>query len=370
LSFEAPRKIPRILVVDDVPTNVKLLEKILQSNDYDVITASSGKEAIHKVYTANVDLVLLDVMMPDMNGWEVCKTIRSTPETEILPIVMVTALDAPEERMKGLEYGADDFLMKPVNQQELLARVRSLVRIKKLQDEIKIWNYELERRVKEQTLHLERLGRLKTFFAPEIVDKIMSAGAETVLVPHRREVTVMFMDLRGFTAFTEEAAPEEVTGVLGEYHAMVGPIAAEHRGTLDSFAGDGMMIIFNDPIELPDAAQHAARMALAVHGSFRPMSEAWRRQGYSLDLGIGIATGYATCGTFGIERRSYYTAIGRVCNLASRLCGEAKAGQTLVDARTYARVKDMFMAEDIGMLTLKGFRAPIPVVDIRDVIPA
>ena len=360
----------RILVVDDVRANVRILQAILESAGYEVVPAASGKEAIQKVYTSNVDLVLLAVTMPDMSGYEICKTLRATPMTEILPVVMVTELDAAEERMQGLEVGADDFLNKPINTAELLARVRSLLRIKRLQDEVKIWNYELENRVKEQTRHLERLGRLKNFFAPEVAERILSSGEESVLRPHRREVTVMFMDLRGFTAFTESAEPEEVTAVLTEYQAMVGPIATEHRGTLDSFAGDGMMIIFNDPIEVPNAAEQAARMALAVHESFRILSEDWRQHGYSLDLGIGLASGPATCGAFGIERRAYYTAIGRVCNLAARLCDEAKAGQTLADAGTYSRVHQIFDAEPVGSLALKGFKAPIPVVDIRSLIPA
>ena len=292
--------------------------------------------------------------------------------TEALPVVMVTALDAADERMKGLEVGADDFLSKPVNQAELLARVRSLVRIKRLQDEVKIWSYELENRVQEQTRHLERLGRLKSFFAPEVAERILSSGEESVLAPHRREVTVMFMDLRGFTAFTESAEPEEVMEVLAEYQAMVGPIATGHRGTLDSFAGDGMMIIFNDPIEVPNAAEQAVRMALTVHEQFKPLSDDWLRHDFALDLGIGLASGYATCGAFGIERRNYYTAIGRVCNLAARLCSEAKAGQTLADENTYSRVEALFDAEPVGSLALKGFKAPIPVVNIHStkVIPA
>jgi class 3 adenylate cyclase len=362
----------RILVVDDIPANIKVLKGILEFNGYEVVPASSGKEAIQKVYTSNVDLVLLDVMMPDMSGYEVCKTLRATAMTEILPVVMVTALDAPDERMRALEVGADDFLSKPFNQTELLARVRSLLRIKRLQDEVKIWSYELENRVKEQTRHLERLNRLKGFFAPELVETVMSVGGERVLQPHRREVTVIFMDLRGFTAFTEAAEPEEVTGLLIEYQAMVEPIATAHRGTLDSFAGDGMMIIFNDPIELPDAAEQAVRMALAVHENFIPLRDDWRRRNFSLDLGIGLATGQATCGAFGMGGRSYYTAIGRVCNLAARLCGEAKAGQTLTDANTYSRVQDLFEGESLGPIMLKGFKAPIPAVDIRSsrVIPA
>ena len=362
----------RILVVDEVPANVKMLKGILEFNDYEVVSAASGKEAIQKVYTSNVDLVLLDVVMPDMSGYEVCRTLRATPMTEILPVVMVTSDEAADERMKGLEVGADDFLATPINQAELLARVRSLLRIKRLQDEVKIWNYELERRVQEQTRHLDRLNHLKTFFAPELIETILSSGGERVLRPHRREVTVMFMDLRGFTAFTDSVEPEEVTGLLLEYQAMVSPIATAHGGTLDSFAGDGMMIIFNDPIELENPEEQAVRMALAVHENFIPLREDWARRRFFLDLGIGIATGYATCGAFGIERRSYYTAIGRVCNLAARLCGEAKAGQTLADDRTYERVEDLFEADQVGELTLTGFKAPIPAVNIRSmkVIPA
>jgi adenylate cyclase len=355
----------RILVVDDVAANVKMLATVLEFNGYAVDTASGGREALRKLEAGTCDLVLLDVMMPDMSGYDVCRAIRADPETQMLPVVMVTALDPAAERVKGIEAGADDFLHKPVSQPELLARVKSLLRIKRLQDEVRRWNAELELRVNEQMAHLERLGRLKGFFAPQLLQSILSSGAEEFLTPHRREVTVMFLDLRGFTAFTESAEPEDATQLLREYHELVGPIAALHRGTVDSFAGDGMMILFNDPIELPNAVQHAVCVALEAHEGFRLLRDHWARRGYSIELGIGLSRGYATCGAFGVEWRRYYTAIGSVSNRAARLCGEAKPGQTLVDRETYASVASLFEAEPAGTLALKGFNAPVEAVNVH-----
>ena len=350
----------RILVVDDVRANVRILKAILESAGYEVVPAASGKEAIQKVYTSNVDLVLLAVMMPDMSGYEICKTLRATPMTEILPVVMVTELDAAEERMQGLEVGADDFLNKPINTTELLARVRSLLRIKRLQDEVKIWNYELENRVKEQTRHLERLGRLKNFFAPEVAERILSSGEESVLRPHRREVTVMFMDLRGFTAFTETADPEEVMAVLGEYHAAVGRLVMEHEGTLERFAGDGIMIFFNDPVLVADPAPRAVRMAQAMQCEVERLSVGWRKRGYELQMGVGIAQGFATIGGIGFPGRIDYGAIGNVTNLAARLCGEAHGGEILVSQRVCGLLDGQIAVEPRGELVLKGFQRPVP----------
>jgi adenylate cyclase len=361
----------RILVVDDTPMNVRLLEDILTVKGYSVTTAASGFEALAAIEKDPPDLVLLDVMMPGMTGYEVCQTLRANAKTAILPVVMVTALDAKEERIKGLDAGADDFLTKPVNQPELLARVRSLLRIKTLYDQVEQqkeeladWNRNLSQRVEEGIAELERLSRMKRFFSPEVANLITSGDTNDPLKSHRSEITVVFIDLRGYTAFTESADPEEVMGVLREYHAEMGRLIMAHNGTVERFAGDAIMIFFNDPIPLPNPAEQAVRMAIAMHDSFSQCAARWRKLGYDLNIGIGVAQGYATLGAIGFEGRLDYGAIGAVSNLASRLCSEAKAGQTLVPQRVLGRIEELVEATPVGDLTLKGFHRPIPAFNV------
>jgi class 3 adenylate cyclase/CheY-like chemotaxis protein len=356
----------KILVVDDTPRNVKLLADLLTVKGYGVVTATSGQEALDKIEREQPDLVLLDVVMPEMSGYEVCRKIREIPETRILPVVMVTALDPAEERIKGIEAGADEFLTKPINQAELLARVRSLLRIKELYDtvqaqaaELSDWNKTLENRVEQQVTQLEQLGRLKRFFSPQLADLIVAGGAEDPLKTHRREVTVVFLDLRGFTAFAETSEPEEVMGVLREYHAAMGKLILAHEGTLERFTGDGMMIFFNDPVPVANPAERAIRMALTMRENIAALTVKWRKLGYELDFGVGIAQGYATIGGIGFEGRWDYGAIGTVTNLASRLCGEAKPNQILVSQRLLVTVEELVEVEPVGELTLKGFHRPI-----------
>jgi class 3 adenylate cyclase/CheY-like chemotaxis protein len=361
----------RILVVDDMPKNVKLLEDILTAKGYEVVTAESGPQALERIKAERPDLVLLDVMMPGMNGYEVCQAIRANPETGILPVVMVTALDAKEERVKGLEAGADDFLTKPVNQPELFARVRSLLRIKSLYDqvqkqrfELEDWNRTLEQRVTDGVAQLERLSRMKRFFSPQVADMITSGDTQDPLKSHRSEITVVFIDLRGYTAFTETAEPEEVMGVLREYHSAMGNVIMAHHGTVERFAGDAIMIFFNDPIPLENPAEQAVRMALAMHSTFEKCAQGWRKLGYDLKIGIGVAQGYATLGAIGFEGRLDYGAIGAVCNLSARLCSEAKGGQTLISQRVLGCVEDIAQAEPVGELNLKGFHRPVPAFNV------
>ena len=355
---------PRVLVVDDTERNVKLLADLLTFKGFSVITAGGGKEALEKIAAEQPDLVLLDVMMPDINGYDVCRTIRETPDTAMLPVVMVTALDPAAERVKGIEAGADDFLSKPINQAELLARVRSLLRVKSLHDQLAEMNRTLERRVDEQVAQLEQLGRLKRFFSPQLAEAIVTGGADDPLKTHRREITVVFLDLRGFTAFAETAEPEEVMGVLREYHAAMGELILAHEGTLERFTGDGMMIFFNDPVPVDNPAERAVRMAVAMRERVEELSRAWRKRGHDLGLGVGIAQGYATIGAIGFEGRWDYGAIGTVTNLAARLCGEARAGQILVTSRVAAVVEDLVEAEDVGTLSLKGLLKPVPTSNV------
>jgi class 3 adenylate cyclase/CheY-like chemotaxis protein len=354
----------KILVVDDTPHNVKLLADLLSARGYTVSTASGGSEALALIEKECPDLVLLDVVMPHMSGYDVCRKIRENAATAILPVIMVTALDPAQERVKGLEAGADDFLTKPINQPELLARVRSLLRIKKLYDELDALNRTLESRVNDQVAQLERLGRLKRFVSPQLAEMIVSGGTDDPLKSHRREVTVVFLDLRGFTAFAETAEPEEVMGVLREYHAEMGKLILEHEGTLERFAGDGMMVFFNDPMPVPNPAERAVRMAAAMRERVGGLSVVWRKRGFDLDFGVGIAQGYATIGAIGFEGRLDYGAIGTVTNLASRLCGEARPGQILVSQRVIGAVEDLVKSEPVGELPLKGFLKPVPAYNI------
>jgi class 3 adenylate cyclase len=356
----------KILVVDDTPRNVKLLADLLAVKGYGVVTAASGREALALLETAQPDLVLLDVVMPEMSGYEVCQKLRATEGTAMLPVIMVTALDPAEERVKGIEAGADDFLTKPINQAELLARVKSLLRIKELHDTVQTqsvqlaeWNQTLERRVHEQLEQLERLGRLKRFFSPQLAELIVSGDAEDPLKTHRRELTVVYLDLRGFTAFAESAEPEEVMDILHEYHAAMGKLILEYEATLEHFAGDGLLIFFNDPVPVEDAPARAIRMALAMREAVKELSVKWRKLGHDLDFGVGIAQGYATIGAIGFEGRWEYGAIGSVPNLAARLCGEAKPGEILVPQRLLGKVEDLVEAESAGELTLKGFHRPV-----------
>jgi DNA-binding response OmpR family regulator len=359
----------KILVVDDTPQNVKLLADLLTVKGYRVVTAASGTEALAKLQTERPDLVLLDVVMPGMSGYEVCQRIRADAGTGILPVVMVTALDPSSERIKGLEAGADDFLTKPINLPELLARVRSLLRIKALYDTVEAqsaqltdWNRTLEQRVQDQVGQLERLSRLKRFFSPQLAEAIVSGGADDPLRTHRRDVTVVFLDLRGYTAFAETAEPEEVMGVLREYHREMGTLVLAHEGTLERFAGDGMMVFFNDPVEVPNAEERAVRMALAMRDRVADLAAGWRKRGYELDVGLGLAKGFATIGAIGFEGRWDYGAIGSVTNLAFRLCSEARPGQVLAARRVVAAVEDLVETEVAGDLVLKGFSRAVPTV--------
>jgi class 3 adenylate cyclase/CheY-like chemotaxis protein len=364
-----------ILVVDDIAKNVKLLADVLGARGYRISTAASGEEALASIDAAPPDLVLLDVMMPGLSGYDVCRAVRSNPAHAMLPIVLVTALDPAQERAKGLDAGADDFLGKPVAQTELLARVRSLLRIKQLYDEVQRqkqelaqWNATLEARVQDGVQQLERVGRLRRFFSPQLAEAIVGGGTDDPLKSHRREITVVFLDLRGFTAFTETADPEEVMGVLREYHAAMGALILEYEGTLERFTGDGIMVFFNDPVLLPDPALRAVRMALAMQRAVIGLAAGWRRRGYDLAMGVGIAQGFATLGGIGFPGRIDYGAIGTVTNLAARLCGEAPGGEILLSQRVWAAIEGEVIdgtAEPAGEFALKGFHRAVPAFRLR-----
>ena len=362
-----------VLVVDDQPQNIRLLDAILSPRGYDVRAAASGEEALAALdgADADIDLVLLDIVMPGMDGYEVCRRIRERTETAYLPVVMVTA-SGNEQKIQALEAGADDFLTKPIDRSELLARVASLARIKRYQDtirrqaeELADWNRELESRVETQVSQLERMGRLRRFLSPQLAELIVDSGDETFLETHRREIVVVFCDLRGFTAFAESSEPEEVIAVLQEYHEALGDLIFRFEGTLERFTGDGMMVFFNDPVRCDDGPLRAVRMAVAMRTRVMGLAEAWARQGHDLGFGIGIAQGYATLGRIGFEGRHDYAAIGNVTNLAARLCADAQSWQILTTERVFSAAGPSVVGEDAGERQMRGLSRPVHTFSVR-----
>jgi adenylate cyclase len=306
-----------------------------------------------------------------MSGYQVLQRITADETLHEIPVLMISALDEMDSVVRCIELGATDYLPKPFDPVLLRARISACLEKKRLRDreavhmrELAEWNQKLEQRVRDQVTLLERLGRLKRFFSPQLAELIVAGGTDDPLVTHRRDLTVCFIDLRGFTAFAESVEPEEVMGVLRQYHAEMGGLILEHEGTLERFAGDGMMVFFNDPVPVANAAERTVRMALAMRTRVTELSATWRKMGYELELGVGIAQGYATIGAIGFEGRWDYGAIGTVTNLAARLCGEAKPGQILVSKRLLAATADLFAVESVGELTLKGLYRPVTAYNV------
>jgi len=363
---------PRLLVADDHETNRDIFLTRLETQGYQLLQAGDGEEALALAKTQRPDLILLDVMMPKLDGFEVCRRLKDDPTLPFVPIILVTAKAEPKDVVTGLDAGADEYLTKPVDQQSLLARVRSMLRIKDLQDkvtaqalELADWNHQLERRVAEQLGEIQRIGRLKRFLSPQVADLIVSSGDDRVLDSHRREITVVFCDLRGFTAFSEIAEPEEVMSVLHEYHARAGALIHKFDGTLERFTGDGLMVMFNDPIPCADPVVRAVNMAVEIRDVVETLTRKWEAQGHELGFGVGVSLGDATLGRIGFEERFDYAAVGSVVNLAARLCGEAKHGQVLVDRKVFAAIEPLAQCVPLGELSLKGFRQPVAAYNIR-----
>jgi adenylate cyclase len=370
---------PRILVVDDDPTNLEVLRVRLSAQGYEVVTAVDGEDALRRARELKPDLVLLDVMMPNLDGISVLKELKGDITLRYIPVILVTAKADTCDIVRGLEAGGDDYLTKPFEQAALVARVRSLLRIKELHDTAQLqaaqlkkqteqllsWNRSLEERVATQVAEIERIGRLQRFLAPQVAQMIAYSDApDLLLASHRREVTVLFCDLRGFTAFTDASEPEEVMAILREYHESMGELIFRYEGTLERFVADGIMIVFNDPVPCPDHTERAVQLALDMREKAAGLAKEWARKGHVLGFGIGIASGYATLGQVGFEHRREYSAHGSAINLASRLCDEAKPGQIVISQRTFGAVEHWVGASHIGQLSLKGFNRPIDAYEV------
>jgi DNA-binding response OmpR family regulator len=334
----------KILIVDDEPFNLDLLEQELEDQNYTIERASDGAEALDKVPVFQPDLILLDYMMPKMNGLEVLRRLREDAIYKSIPVILLTAKATQEDKVRGLDAGADDYVIKPFDSFELLARVRAMMRIKQMHDTLDEWNRSLSEKVNQQVDELQRANRLKRYLSPQIAETIL-AEDENLFKSHRREITVVFLDLRGFTSFSDSAEPEEVMEVLRGYHAAMGKLIFKFDGTLER------------------------RMALEMQTKVEDLRKEWLKRGYELDLGIGMAAGYATLGNIGFEGRMDYGAIGNVTNLAARLCSEAKARQVLTNQRTLSKIENLVEYEPLEELQLKGVSRPVAAFNIVKLKP-
>jgi class 3 adenylate cyclase len=353
----------RILIVDDEPFNLDLLEQELMEHGYLIEKAVNGLDALEKTATFRPDVILLDFMMPKMNGLEVVQRLKHSDAYKSIPVILLTARATQEEKVAGLDAGADDYVTKPFDGFELLARVRAMLRIKQLHDALDKLNRSLTDEVNRQVAELRRMERLKRYLSPQIAESV-TGNEQELFKTHRREVTVVFLDLRGFTAFSDSAEPEEVMDFLRGYHAEMGRLVFKYEGTLERFMGDGIVAIFNDPIPCADHTHKAARMTLAMRDRVKELRSHWLKMGYDLDLGVGMAAGYATLGTIGFEERLDYSTIGNIPNLAARLCAEARGGQILTDLKTMSRLEDLFSSEALEEVHLKGLSRPVLAYNI------
>jgi adenylate cyclase len=372
MSERDDNRLRTILVVDDNEINRDILVTRLISQGYQTLQAADGEQALAIVKRAVPDLILLDIMMPNIDGLEVCRRVKNDAALPFIPVILVTAKASSESVVTGLDAGADEYLVKPIDQAALVARVRSALRIKFLHDEVQanaehlaVLNRTLEERVAKQVAEIERIGRLRQFLPPQVAELVLSSGGESLLQSHRREVTVVFCDLRGFTAFAETAEPEEVMFILHEYHAALGALINKFEGTVERFAGDGLLVLFNDPLPCPDPSKRAVEMSIEMREAVSKLVKKWQTFGHELGFGIGIASGHATLGCIGFEGRFQYSATGTVANLASRLCDQASDGQILLDIKVCSSVESYFELEPAGELALKGLHRPVKTFNVR-----
>jgi adenylate cyclase len=367
-----------VLVVDDDEANREVLTRRLGRLGYAVRQAENGRVALEVMGREPIDLVLLDLNMPEFDGYQVLEARHDDPRLREIPTIMISASADTESVVRCIQMGADDHLGKPFDPVLLEARVGACLEKKRLRDQerelldtvshqagaLAEWTETLEKRVAEQVDELDRMARLRRFLSPQLADLLITKGDDTVLETHRRDIAVLFVDLSGFTAFSETSEPEDVMAVLREFHQELGLLVREYEATVGFFAGDGLMVFWNDPMPCPDPADRAVRMAVALRERFVPLTAGWRKRGHDLGFAVGVASGYATLGEIGFEGRYEYGVIGSVVNLASRLCDHAGRDQIFISARAKLAVEDIADIEEVGDVPLKGFHAPVPVFNV------
>jgi adenylate cyclase len=346
LPAHAPHAGPgHVLVVDDSRMNRMTLVRLLERLGHETTEASDGREALDVLAAGTpIDLVLLDLVMPELDGFATLATMKADPGLAGIPVIVVSGLDDLDGIVRCIEMGAVDYLPRPIKPTLLQARVEATLADKRLRDD----NARLLATVDRQRTELAR------FLSPQVAELVSTPDGETLLAGHRREVTVVFADLRGFTAFCEAADPEEIVLVLREYHAVVGRRVTEFEATLEHFAGDGVHLFFNDPVEQGDHRLRALRMTVALREDVVRLQARWEQRGVRLGFGVGVSVGHATAGRIGFEGRYAYAVVGTIVNLAARLSAEAAGGQILVTDELYRDIADSVDAERIDGLSLKG----------------
>ena len=359
-----------VLVVDDDPLNRAMLSMSLDAAGHEVLEAGDGLAAIAMLSDHAVDVVLTDIEMPELDGYGLLRHRSTDDRLKAIPFIVISAVDEMDSIVACIKLGAEDYLPKPFDPVLLHARLGASLDKKRMTDEqvrmtaeLVQWNLHLAERVDEKLREVERLNTLRRFVSPQLAEAIASGG-EGILASHRREITALFCDLRGFTSFAETAEPEEVMTVLREFHHAVGPMIFEHHGTIAQFTGDGMLVFFNDPVQLDEPAWESVQLAVRMRDRTGELSQLWRKRGHDLTLGIGIAVGFATCGEIGFEGRTEYTAIGTVVNLAARICGIAAGEQILVTNKVHAAVEDRVVSSALGDHEFKGLSRPVPIYEI------
>lgn len=329
-----------ILVVDDNADNVQLLLDIFASMNLDVVSAFNGADALHSVAARHPDLIILDVNMPGMSGFEVCEKLKSSSDTAHIPILMLTALEDVDHRVEGLKLGADDYLIKPFNPRELMERVRTRLRLKSETDQLR---------------HMQEIVRstFERYVSSSVVEQLLRDPSRIKLGGTLQEITVLFADLEGFTGISEKTAPAELLHVLNQYHTMIVSVICDQGGTIDKFIGDGVMALFNTPLEQPDHALRAVRAAWRIrsmlntfHQQFDPL--------FRMKINFGIHSGMAVVGNVGAPHLMNYTAVGDTVNLAARLQQMSFEGRILISHAAFERVQNHVVTECIGAVKIKG----------------
>jgi adenylate cyclase len=368
---------PRLLVVDDQPLNVDILCSRLAVHGYEILMARTGEEALALATSRQPDLLLLDIMLPTVDGLAVCRQLKAEPTLPFLPILMLSAKTATPDILAGFKAGADDYLTKPVDQAVLVARVQAMLRLKARHDLVQAqaaegtaWSQQLERQVQAQMAELARLGRLKHVVSPLLAELVVSAGGEALQHPQRREVTVVCCILQGFAAWAAAAAPAQVIEILRDYYQALGPPIVQAEGTLETFAGPRLRVVFNAPLPCREPAGRAVRLALAMREHLASLRERWRARSVALDVGIGIAQGEATLALLNCAGRVDYAMLGPVLEWAERLCDAAQPGQTLLTAAVGAAVAGLADVAPVAPVSWRGGPAPEGVLQVGDGRPA